>query len=301
MRRLIKGMAHITGGGITENLPRVLPEGTAAIDRSESVGHPATVHASAAAWGDSHRGDVPGVQHGYRADRRMRACGFRNGGGCAAASGSSPISLAASRAAIERSTTRHRDSPTCRPHLRPWQQPAGDSRRHRPRAASTPRCGRHFEQAGALDCRGLGGRQSNRFTWRRGGLRGPRRVRPRYRRVASAASTLASCASRATCAWLVLCCSRPFPIGFVNIHPSLLPSFPGLHAQRQALEHGVRVSGATVHLVDGSLDAGPIVLQAAVPVLDDDTVERLSERILIEEHRIYPEAIADSCSTAAGR
>jgi phosphoribosylglycinamide formyltransferase 1 len=82
-----------------------------------------------------------------------------------------------------------------------------------------------------------------------------------------------------------------FPNRIVNIHPSLLPSFPGLHAQRQALEHGVRLSGATVHLVDRSLDAGPIVLQAAVPVLHDDTVERLSERILVEEHRIYPEAI----------
>jgi phosphoribosylglycinamide formyltransferase 1 len=95
-----------------------------------------------------------------------------------------------------------------------------------------------------------------------------------------------------------------FPNRILNIHPSLLPSFPGLHAQRQALEHGVRVSGATVHLVDGSLDAGPIVLQAAVPVLDDDTVERLSERILVEEHRIYPEAIRillDGGSTVSGR
>jgi phosphoribosylglycinamide formyltransferase-1 len=82
-----------------------------------------------------------------------------------------------------------------------------------------------------------------------------------------------------------------YPNRIVNIHPSLLPSFPGLHAQRQALEHGVRVSGATVHLVDGALDAGPIVVQAAVPVLDSDTVDTLSERILIEEHRIYPEAL----------
>jgi len=82
-----------------------------------------------------------------------------------------------------------------------------------------------------------------------------------------------------------------YPDRIVNIHPSLLPSFPGLHAQRQALEHGVRVSGATVHLVDGALDAGPIVVQAAVPVLDSDTVDTLSERILIEEHRIYPEAL----------
>lgn len=82
-----------------------------------------------------------------------------------------------------------------------------------------------------------------------------------------------------------------YPNRIVNIHPSLLPSFPGLHAQRQAIEHGVRVSGATVHLVDGALDSGPIVLQAAVPVLEGDTVERLSERILVEEHRIYPEAL----------
>ena len=82
-----------------------------------------------------------------------------------------------------------------------------------------------------------------------------------------------------------------FPNRMLNIHPSLLPSFPGLDAQRQALDHGVRVSGATVHLVDADLDAGPIVLQAAVPVLDDDTVETLSARILVEEHRLYPEAI----------
>jgi len=78
----------------------------------------------------------------------------------------------------------------------------------------------------------------------------------------------------------------------LNIHPSLLPAFPGLDAQKQALEHGVRVAGATVHLVTSELDGGPIVLQAAVPVLDDDTVETLSARILVEEHRLYPEAIA---------
>ena len=82
-----------------------------------------------------------------------------------------------------------------------------------------------------------------------------------------------------------------FPNRILNIHPSLLPAFPGLHAQRQALGHGVRVTGATVHLVTSELDAGPIVCQAAVPVLDDDTVDTLSARILVEEHRIYPEAI----------
>lgn len=82
-----------------------------------------------------------------------------------------------------------------------------------------------------------------------------------------------------------------FPNHILNIHPSLLPAFPGLGAQRQALEHGVCVTGATVHLVTPELDGGPIVLQAAVPVLADDTVDSLSARILTEEHRIYPEAI----------
>jgi phosphoribosylglycinamide formyltransferase-1 len=77
----------------------------------------------------------------------------------------------------------------------------------------------------------------------------------------------------------------------LNVHPSLLPAFPGLHPQRQALECGVRIAGATVHFVDEGVDTGPIVLQAAVPVHQDDTEETLSARILVEEHRIYPEAI----------
>ena len=77
----------------------------------------------------------------------------------------------------------------------------------------------------------------------------------------------------------------------MNIHPSLLPAFPGLHAQRQALDHGVTVAGATVHFVDEGVDTGPIVLQAAVPVEATDTEETLAARILIEEHRIYPEAV----------
>lgn len=77
----------------------------------------------------------------------------------------------------------------------------------------------------------------------------------------------------------------------LNIHPSLLPTFPGLRPPRQALEHGVKVSGATVHFVDEGVDTGPIVLQTAVPVLADDTEESLAARILVEEHRIYPEAV----------
>jgi phosphoribosylglycinamide formyltransferase-1 len=77
----------------------------------------------------------------------------------------------------------------------------------------------------------------------------------------------------------------------LNIHPSLLPAFPGLEAQRQALEHGAKFSGCTVHFVDENLDAGPIVLQACVPIEDSDTPETLAERILREEHRIYAEAV----------
>ena len=82
-----------------------------------------------------------------------------------------------------------------------------------------------------------------------------------------------------------------YPGRILNVHPSLLPAFSGLDAQKRALEHGVRITGATVHFVDKEVDAGPILLQAPVPVRDDDTVGTLSARILREEHRIYPEAI----------
>ena len=85
---------------------------------------------------------------------------------------------------------------------------------------------------------------------------------------------------------------RAFPHVILNIHPALLPSFPGLGVQRQAIEHGVKFSGPTVHIVDESLDGGPIIRQAVVPVLDGDSVDDLSARILEEEHRIYSEAIA---------
>jgi phosphoribosylglycinamide formyltransferase-1 len=84
---------------------------------------------------------------------------------------------------------------------------------------------------------------------------------------------------------------RAFPNRVLNVHPSLLPAFPGLDAQRQALEHGVKITGCTVHFVDEFLDSGPIVIQAAVPVLDEDTVESLSDRILLQEHVIYSQAI----------
>ncbi len=91
---------------------------------------------------------------------------------------------------------------------------------------------------------------------------------------------------------------RAFPGRILNIHPALLPAFPGLDAQKQALEAGVKFSGCTVHLVDEGVDTGPIVCQAVVPVLDNDTVETLSARILEEEHRIYSEAI---CLLLEGR
>jgi phosphoribosylglycinamide formyltransferase-1 len=84
---------------------------------------------------------------------------------------------------------------------------------------------------------------------------------------------------------------RAFPNRVLNIHPSLLPAFAGLDAQRQALEYGVRITGCTVHFVDEFLDSGPIIIQSAVPVLDTDSVETLSARILAQEHLIYPKAI----------
>src|ERR1700733_11507242 len=97
---------------------------------------------------------------------------------------------------------------------------------------------------------------------------------------------------------------RAFPNRVLNIHPSLLPAFAGLDAQRQALEYGVRITGCTVHFVDEFLDSGPIIIQSAVPVLDADTVESLSARILAQEHLIYPKAIGyivDGRVTVEGR
>ena len=84
---------------------------------------------------------------------------------------------------------------------------------------------------------------------------------------------------------------KEYPMQILNIHPSLLPSFPGLHAQKQAIEYAVKVSGCTVHFVDQGVDSGPIVLQRAVEVMDSDTEEELSERILRKEHELYPEAV----------
>lgn len=84
---------------------------------------------------------------------------------------------------------------------------------------------------------------------------------------------------------------RAFPCRVLNIHPALLPAFPGLHVQKAAIEHGVKFSGCTVHFVDGGMDTGPIIIQAVVPILDNDTEDSLSERILTQEHKIYSRAI----------
>jgi phosphoribosylglycinamide formyltransferase-1 len=95
-----------------------------------------------------------------------------------------------------------------------------------------------------------------------------------------------------------------FPQAVMNIHPALLPAFPGLHAQRQALEHGAKVTGCTVHFVDSGTDTGPIILQAPVPILEEDTAETLSQRISQEEHRLYPAAVqlyAEGRLTVEGR
>ncbi len=95
-----------------------------------------------------------------------------------------------------------------------------------------------------------------------------------------------------------------FPMKIMNIHPALLPAFPGIHAQLQALEYGVKVSGCTVHFVDAGTDTGPVIVQAAVPVLEGDTEESLAARIQVEEHRLFPEAIqlyADGRLTVEGR
>lgn len=95
-----------------------------------------------------------------------------------------------------------------------------------------------------------------------------------------------------------------FPLRVINIHPALLPAFPGLHVQQQALDYGARFSGCTVHFVDGGVDTGPIIIQAVVPIRSDDTAETLSARILEQEHRIYPRAIqliAEGRVQVAGR
>jgi phosphoribosylglycinamide formyltransferase-1 len=96
---------------------------------------------------------------------------------------------------------------------------------------------------------------------------------------------------------LSACFIEAFRHRILNIHPSLLPAFPGLDAQRQALAHGVKVSGCTVHFVDETLDGGPIILQRAVPVVEGDTVESLSARILEQEHKAYPEAVKKVLAT----
>ena len=125
----------------------------------------------------------------------------------------------------------------------------------------------------------------------------PRRGRAREEHEGEIAAALGERGVSLVClAGFMRLLSRTFVAAFrgriLNIHPSLLPAFPGLDAQRQAVEHGVKVSGCTVHFVDETLDGGPIVVQRAVPVLDSDTPETLAARILVEEHQAYAEAVA---------
>ena len=127
-----------------------------------------------------------------------------------------------------------------------------------------------------------------------------REVRPREAHERAVAAMLRELGVDLVCLAGYMRLLSPWLIGefrnrILNIHPALLPAFPGLDAQRQALQHGAKISGCTVHLVDEQCDHGPIVLQAAVPVLEDDDEESLSRRILEQEHRIYPEAVALFC------
>lgn len=124
-----------------------------------------------------------------------------------------------------------------------------------------------------------------------------RRGRPRLEHDSEILSALAAHKVELVClaGYMRLLSTRfieAFPNRILNIHPSLLPCFPGLHAQRQAIEHGVKWSGCTVHFVDETLDGGPIIAQRIVPVLDDDTEDSLAARILVEEHQLYSEAVA---------
>lgn len=124
-----------------------------------------------------------------------------------------------------------------------------------------------------------------------------RAVRPRERHEAEIADLLDAHRVDLVCLAGYMRLLSPYLVGrfrnrMLNIHPSLLPAFPGLDAQQQALDHGVKVAGCTVHVVDEGCDQGPILLQAAVPVLEGDTAETLSARILVQEHRIYAEAVA---------
>ncbi len=305
---LVKGMAHITGGGMTENLPRVLPAGCAA-------------HVDSGAW------MVPPIfrflqnQGNVAADEMFRV--FNMGIGLIVACRETdanavfqilePIGEHAVLLGhvIRRAPRRiHRDvpHPTCRctpprpfppsphrrPDLGPRQQSAVD---HRPGGLAAPRCDDRDRDLESRPRRG--GTVAERAAT--AGIEaidlGTREYRDRDAHDRAIVDVLRDRRVDLVClAGYRRLVGAPlleaFPGWILNVHPSLLPAFPGLDAQRQALDHGVRVAGSRPSIiVTPELDNGPIVLQAAVPVLDADTVETLSARILIEEHRIYPEAI----------
>ena len=302
----VKGLAHITGGGITENLPRILPEGCAAeIDRRAWTVPPIFrfIQERGAVGRDEmyrtfNMGDrsdrrLHGARRRTRHERRgaSRRAATRSGSASwCRASASSATSLKGTGVARRVATVCAATSP------RVLISRDGDPTFSR---SSTPFAQGRLDAQIALvisnraDAAGLErAREAGIETvcLQPARLFRSRRVRSRRRRLPRGEGVDLVCL-----AGFMRLVGPPllaaFPDRILNIHPSLLPAFPGLDAQRQALEYGVRVSGATVHLVTSELDGGPIVLQAAVPVLDDDTVETLSARILVEEHRIYPEAI----------
>ena len=279
-RGLVKGMAHITGGGITENLPRMLPDGCARRDRSRRVDGAADLPAAAAsaaaiATDEMFRAFNMGIGLIVVCARRRDArrvldlLGARRGEPDA-----SHRTRRRRRPARSATSTRLVNRRLARPDLRARHQSPVDHRRDCRAAARRDDRGRHLQPrrgAGTASARATPASRPSVLDPR--DYPRPRRLRSGDRATCCRRATSSSSASPASCGSSGRRCSTRFPNRILNIHPSLLPAFPGLDAQRQALEYGVRVSGATVHLVTAELDGGPIVLQAAVPVLPDDTVE----------------------------
>ena len=301
-------MAHITGGGITENLPRVLPEGCAAEIDLQSWAVPPLFRLLQQRGADRDRRDVPRVQHGRRAGRwsARRATPSRDRHRAARAAGEPNAVRLGCVVAGERSVDGRTSSLSSYVQMRDGMTPA---------RLGVLISGRGSNLQSIIDAIASGAARRRRSPWssrtapdaaglqraREAGIEAlclnPRDYPDRDAYDARAGRDPASRATSTSSAspGFMRLVGQPlldaFPERILNIHPSLLPAFPGLDAQRQALEHGVRVTGATVHLVTSELDGGPIVLQAAVPVRSGDTVETLAARILVEEHRLYPEAI----------
>ena len=294
----IKGMAHITGGGITDNLPRILPHGTAAV-------------IDAAAWAVpplfrwlQQAGDVP-------IDDMMRT--FNMGIGLiivTARDQAEPLHRGAGGPRWPR-RARHRRDRAGRASLGELRQPVVNRRLGVlisgrgsnlqalidaiRTVASTPRSPWSFRTSRMRQVSNVRGwRASRRVVIDHRGWRVPRRIRSRARARAPGARRRPGLPRRLHAARR-RAAARRLSERDSEHPPSLLPAFPGVDAQHQAIEHGVKVSGVTVHFVTRELDGGPIVLQRAVPVLDGDTRDTLAARILVEEHRAYPRGGVGSC------